>query len=287
MAKTYRNKLNEYQLTLLNFIRNEGIRKSAMSILSYMLTVNKRKNDDYQNYQAYKLEKDPNKLKISFGEFHKLYIRNHQQISIRTLKNRINTLAELNLIVISKINNTNVYQFIFDKLCDVPKDIPKDVPKLEEDEPIDSTSLSENFNEHKYINSKTSIKDLDFKHCPDFDYEKYIDGERKICDLEVVINKMFQLFELFKVRSSYVKEKVRAQLSKYYTTITAKHLDLYVARIISNVQVEYHSYWKARKLEERKAAERSKPIAFVGNCPSRNYSDDEYTFMENKLLNWE
>jgi Fe2+ or Zn2+ uptake regulation protein len=270
----YKNKLTDFQVNTLNLIENFDIRKSLMSIFSYMLIINTRKNELYGEYQIKLLEKDPDKLKVSFGELHRLYTRNHQKISLQTIKNRIEKLVELKLlIVVSKTKKTNVYKFVYEKSEIISNNVSNNENFTCEVDPIFDSNLQED----KYINSKSN-KDLDSNNSTEFDYENYVTVERKVCDWSMVCSKFDEICKALKIKNSWIKERVCSKLQKYYYTITVKHLESYIVKMISNARTEYHRSYEINA--------KNKKLCF-NNFEGRNYSANDYAFMEKRLLGWE
>lgn len=245
MAKYIKNcekNLTDYQLTVLNLIDNLEMRKSLMSTLAYMTIINDRKNNQYEEFQLSFLKKDPNKLKISFGELYELYKKNHKKLSLTTLKERVYKLIELGLLKISKSNHVNLYTFITSKpslsnsaLSGSSTSLPtsENVP-----EPIENTIVQET---ETTVYPVFVTKDLDSNAKHNEEYENYISAERKVTDWDVVCNKLTDLFKACRIKGSWIKERVIEKLYKYYTTVTAKYLDNYILRTIADAQKTYHA----------------------------------------------
>ena len=275
----YKIPLNEYQMNTLNLVENETIRDSLMSILAYTMKLNLEKTDLYKEHQLDFLKKEPNQLKLSFQSFYKRYnTKYHKKISLQTLKNRIEQLIDLKLLVVlRKEKKTNVYGFILEKTNDLSNNLSENVSEINCAEIVKSTVIEYNSNIEQILNSKT--KDLDSSEPTEFDYDRYIDAERKICDWSIVCAKVNQLFKALNVRSSRIKEYVIAKLSKYYTMITAKHLDIYITKMIVNAQEQSRSRWE----QTRNTMTYAPKLRFC-NFEGRDYN---YDSLEKKLLGWE
>jgi hypothetical protein len=264
----FEDKLNEYQFNKLNLIDNLDLRGSLISILSYMMIINDRKNDQYNEHQLDFLKKNSNELKISFSEFRKLYVKNHKKLSLTTVKERIYKLSELGLLKISKVNNINSYTFITEK-SEIPTTknctASTENTRLELNE--DFCSFVDNIN-----------KDLDSNNPEGFDYENYIDSEQKVSDWDLVCKKTQDIFKMLKVKNAWIKETVIAKLSKYYSNVTFKHLDKYICTMITNARQQYYNNYN--KLVKNAVA--APPLNFV-NFEPRNY---DYDALEERLLGW-
>ena len=281
---TYKIKLNNYQINTLNLIENKNIRESLMSILSYTIKLNSEKTELYNKHEFDFLKKEPNELKLSFQSFHTRYnTKYHKKISLQTLKNRIEQLIDLKLLVVlRKEKKTNVYGFILEKTNDLSNNLSKNMSEINCAEPVETTVFEDNSNREQILNSKTKNKDLDSSEPTLLDYDRYLDSERKVCDWSIVCTKANQLFKALKVRSSRIKECVIAKLSKYYTTITVKHLDVYITKMIINAKEQSRSKW-----EQTRNAMASAPKLKFCNFEGRQYTQEFYDSLEKKLLGWD
>ena len=279
---TYKIKLNNYQINTLNLIENKNIRESLMSILSYTIKLNSEKTELYNKHEFDFLKKEPNELKLSFQSFHTRYnTKYHKKISLQTLKNRIEQLIDLKLLVVlRKEKKTNVYGFILEKINDLSDNLSKNMSEINCAETVESTIFEDNSNIEQMLNSKIknniNTKDLDSSEPTLFDYDSYLDSERKVCDWSIVYTKANQLFKALKVRSSMIKECVIAKLSKYYTTITAKHLDIYITKMIINAREQSHSRWEQTR--------NTTPKLRFCNFEGRQYTQEYYAYLESNLL---
>lgn len=289
---TYKIKLTDYQLNTLNLIDNETIRQSLMSILSYTMKLNSEKTELYNEHQLEFLKKEPNELKLSFQSFYKRYnTKYHNKISLQTLKNRIQQLIDLKLLVVlRKEKKTNIYGFILEKTNDLSNNVSENVSEINCAEPIESTAFGHDTELEQILNTKTKnnintksinikTKDLDSNEPNGFDYDEYLGSERKVCDWSIVCTKANQLFKALKVRSSRIKECVISKLSKYYTTITAKHLDIYITKMIINAREQSNSNWEKTRNNMAQA-----PALRFCNFEGRQY---DYDALEKKLLGWD
>jgi len=290
--RKYKTQLNEYQLNTLNLVENKTIRDSLMSILSYTIKLNSEKTELYKEYQFDFLKKDPNELKLSFQSFHTRYnTKYHTKISLQTLKNRIEQLIDLKLLVVlRKEKKTNIYGFILEKTNDLSNNVSENVSEINCTETLEATMFEDNSSIEQILNYKTKnnintksinikTKDLDSNEPTSFDYDSYLDSERKVCDWSIVCTKANQLFKALKVRSSLIKECVIAKLSKYYTTITAKHLDIYITKMIINAREQSHSRW-----EQTRNTMASAPKLRFCNFEERQYTQEYYNYLESNLL---
>lgn len=289
---TYKVELNDYQINTLNLIENKNIRESLMSILSYTIKLNSEKTELYNYHEFDFLKKEPNELKLSFQSFYKRYnTKYHKKISLQTLKNRIEQLLDLKLLVVlRKEKKTNVYGFILEKTIDLSNNLSENMSEINCAEIVESTVIEDNSNIEQILNSKTKnnintksinikTKDLDSSEPTEFDYNSYIDAERKICDWSIVCTKANQLFKALNVKSSRIKECVIAKLSKYYTTITVKHLDIYITKMIINAREQSHRRW-----EQTRNTLASAPKLRFCNFEEREYTQEYYDYLESNLL---
>jgi len=286
---TYKIKLNDYQMNTLNLIENKNIRESLMSILSYTLKLNYEKTKLYKEYEFDFLKKEPNELKLSFQSFHTRYnTKYHKKLSLQTLKNRIEQLIDLKLLVVlRKEKKTNVYGFILEKINGLSNNLSENMSEINCAETVNSTVIEDNSNIEQILNSKTKnnintksinikTKDLDSNEPNEFDYDEYLDSERKVCDWNIVCTKANELFKALKVRSSRIKECVIAKLSKYYHTITTKHLESYITKMIINAREQSHSNWE----QSRNKIAQAPALSFC-NFEGRQY---DYAHLEKMAL---
>lgn len=151
MYKNYNIKLTELEKLRLNLIKNQSIRNSCMSILSYLIKKHTEEIKEYINAGLQHLM-DQTVFKISFRDFLKKYNRSHLKLSIGTLKNRIDLLLKLKLI---KRIDKSTYSFF---RHDLNKNLNKDLNKKNIDQTLENTSINTDSDKHKYINNKIDNK---------------------------------------------------------------------------------------------------------------------------------
>jgi hypothetical protein len=281
----YKIKFTAMELNKFNLISNENIRKSLMSVYMYMLKLNNKKNKAYIDAQLSHL-KETNKLNISFREFLALYNRNHTSLSIATFKDRIDKLISLGLISIEKAGKTFIYSFYrFFNINDNVNNKPNSVKPAQ---PIEDTNFEELYENHKYLNPER-VKDLDSNSCPstgdNFDYENYVEEQRKVCSWEYISNLLNKAFKLMKVRSSWIKGTVIDKVFKYYNNITAKHAMAYICTTIFNARNQHNTNYEKYIINNNSSSSNSTFNSF----PQRNYAEDfqgGWSGLEAALLGW-
>lgn len=146
----YKTNLIEEELNKLNLIENEAIRKSCMSILSYLIKKHTEENKKYTDANLENL-KDQSTFKISFRKFLEKYNRSHKKISLGTLKNRIDLLLKYKLI---NLESKSTYSFFRHNLN---KNLNKNLNTENIAESIVNTDVEVVEAEHKYLNNKINI----------------------------------------------------------------------------------------------------------------------------------
>lgn len=289
MSKEYTYEFNDYQNNRFAFIENKDIRASLMSVLAYLILYNEKRNEDYKKTGLKILEKQIDKLRVSFSILHKKYARNRKYrgkkvITLATLKDRIYTLVELGLLKIEKDRDVNLYSFIDCEETKISENLSGFLTSEKVPEVIENTTVNDN-DEKTLYNSVRDNKDLDSNSCKNnMDYEGYIDAERKVNDWSFVCKKLNELFKAFKVRSNWIKEQVISKLNKYYHTITIKHLESYICTCISNAQQQ--SYSKYQDIIKIQNCIPAAPV--ICNFEEREMYSDPIAMarLERTLLGW-
>ncbi|MCD3240827.1 hypothetical protein G8T75_12755 [Clostridium botulinum D/C] len=237
----YKTNLIEEELNKLNLIENESIRKSCMSILSYLIKKHIEENKKYIDTNLENL-KDQSTFKISFRTFLKKYNRSHKKLSLGTLKNRIDLLLKYELI---HLESKSTYSFFRHSLN---KNLNKNLNKENIAESINNTDVDAVVAEHKYLNTKiNNIKDLDTfnskqvtESVDNFDYESYLEQNKKCDNWDYVLNLLNKAFKAMKIKSQAIKGIVISKVYDYYTNITRKHAMSYITKTIINARDNYY-----------------------------------------------
>lgn len=263
------------ELNRFNLIQNDEIRKSAMSIYSYMLKLNENENKKLTELGLIET-KDIYKIKISFRKFLSAYNRNHFKISIATLKTRIDKLIELKLIAKETVQNVFRYtfcrylNFTFNKSSnELPNN--QNVP-----EAVENTNVDDDLHKHKDLNTRTYIQDLDsYKSQDNFDYEHYLSSNEK-CNWNEIISLLPKIFSLLKVKSQWIKGQVISKLYNYSEKITKKHMVKYICSVIINARRDYYNNYS-------KYVQNQQVNAQWNDYEQRTY---DFNVLEKKLLGW-
>lgn len=221
----YKYTLNYEEKSILNSIENSKIRNSLMSIYTYL-----------------NLKSEDNILAISFSKLlsnYKKYKRNvDTNISRSTLENRIKKLVEIKLVKITKIKNINQYVLynskFFNQELDDFLDDSKQVQSTE------NTSLESNSILHKYINNINK----DYKDSYSNSDNNNLDNLKKCSSLVDVRNRVRELLNKLRVKSTWIKDRVLNKLTKYYRKITIKFLDNYINKAIEDSRKQYYANYK-------------------------------------------
>lgn len=286
MSITYKYKFTDYELQKLNLITNDSIKLSLMSILSYMKLYNQNRNTDYEMHRLDMLKKDADQLKISFENLHDAYVKflkkhgNKQYIiSLQTLKNRLEKLIELKLlIVVSKIKKTNVYAFI--------SNVSENISDIENITSLENTCVQDELLCPKYINNK-------YINTYTLNTTDVVKSEvEKVHALDLV----HDVFNDLKVKSKVIKSMVIAKLKniildaagaiKYIVTVLTEKTEQYnLMRVKYAQQVAKTKYSKSKNsYKPNTAKERG-----FNNFDAREYYDDPIAMksLEKKLLGWD
>lgn len=272
----YKIEFTDQEKNKFNLIENENIRKSCMSVYMYLLKINDNINTSYDNANVKHL-KDSNKLKISYRKFIDKYCRYHGKISIKTLKERMDKLKELGLIIIEVIKNTNVYSFCRFEGNTISNN---NVNNTENVTCVRNTNIEADSNLPKYLNLKINYNYL---YSNSTDGTNNYDIEQEKCSLDFILELAKESFKKMKVKSNYIKNKVIQKLNKYYNTIVKINALSYVTTIINNTREESNSnYNKYVGIKYNKIQQ--KPLRFCSYSGQREY---DYAALERKLLGWD
>lgn len=240
--KNYKVTFTDKENNLFNTIQRENTRNSVMSLYSYLIG----KTTD-------------GSISFSYRPFLKKYNRSHKEISVGTLKNRINTLVELGLLTVTKVKQTCTYKL--NRFLNSSKPV----------ESIENTNLEPIKEKHKYINNINNI-DIDlYSNSKKFDADRY----KKCTSLVDVRRKVRELLKVCRVKSNWIKDTVLVKVSKAYRNITVKFLENYILKSIESAREQYKKNW----------------IKYTSIKPERlaNFTQREYDYdvLEKQLLGWE
>lgn len=279
----YKIKFYVLELNKFNLIESDNIRKSAMSIYSYMIKLNSKKNEEYNKAGVDHL-KDETKFCISMSEFLKLYNRSHDKISIRTLKNRIDLLEELQLIAIDKTAKTNTYSFC--RYIPVNEEVNEKVNEEKVAETVENTDIEVIESEHKDLNTKTPIMIYDNINTSIESVENKLNlnDEEKVDSFAVIYDDVVEVCKENRIKSSYhffqICEGLRNAIEKG-NGITKKFYRNYILKTVLN--------YKAKLQKLRKGYTKSIKINMSNKDTFNNYPQRSYNYneLEKKLLGWQ
>lgn len=285
-TKKYKIIFNEDELCKFNIIENETIRSNCMSIYFYLLKLNNKKNEELKEAGAEHL-KCTTKFAISYRKFLKQYIRNHEKISLPTLKNRIDQLIKIGLLAVEKIKNSFVYSFHRFTTNEKVNELPNNIKPIE---PIENTPLANGGDLPKYQNPK-GIKDLDSNNCTpivdNFDYNQYIQEQEKCDSWDFVSDKIEKVFSLMKVKSQWIKGQVIDRISKSYTNITKKYCIAYICSAVHSARNQSKSNYYKYVMADKYNNNHNNSTGTFNNCMQRDYSSKQLRNIEYALLGWE
>lgn len=261
-----------------NLLENQRIKESCMSVYSYLLKLNMEKNDRLGESSL----NNSNEITISMRDFIRRYKKHHPILSIRTLKNRIDTLIKLGLITVQKIKNSFAYSFARYKST---HEVNKKVNNTKIPESIENANPNVGDSKPKYLNinyyydyDSNSLNTLHNEN--DFDKEKYIATQEK-CSWEFACDIMTDAFIKLRV-NKFIKARVLEKITKYYSKITRKHAETYIIKTIKNAIIDNENSFKQRVLNNT--------YSTFNDFPQRRYdgSDGEFTLkdFENKALDY-
>ena len=248
--------LEERDFHVLNQIEYKESRRKAQSILRFI-----RKGILLNN----------GSWSISFSKIHKDYndwvnkkkkkrpeLKN---ISLKQIKNIVNKLKDLGLLIIKNIKKRNCY-FL---------PLPKKLPNNENITTPDTTSLDDNQVIPRYIRNNNIDIDSNSK-LKKFNANMY----EKCTSLVDVRKKVKELLKIARIKSSWIKNKVLTKLSENYRNITVKFLESYINTVIENTKNTYYSNYK-------KYIKNNKNNRVLPNFTERNYSEDYWEYLEKNL----
>lgn len=213
--KNYKTKFTEKEINQFNTIGRQATKESTMSLYSYLIQKAEKE------IEAGKC----GKLNFSYRQFLKQYNRSHKSISLGSLKNRLDTLISLGLLIVKKVKQS--CEYILNRFLNSSKVI----------ESTEKTNLKHNDSEHKYINNNINIDiDLYSNSEKKFDSSKY----KKCTSLIDVRRKTIELLKIKKVKSSWIKERVLIKVTQNYRKITVKFLENYILKIITSQRELYY-----------------------------------------------
>ncbi len=172
---------------------------------------------------------------ISFSKIHKDYndwvnkkkkkrpeLKN---ISLKQIKNIVNKLKDLGLLIIENVKKRNCY-FL---------PLPNKLPNNENITIPDTTSIEGNQATPRYIRNNNIDIDSN-SNSKEFNADMY----EKCTSLVDVRNKVKELLKAARVKSSWIKNKVLTKLSENYRNITVKFLESYINTVIIGRTLEIH-----------------------------------------------
>ena len=249
--------LEERDFHVLNQIEYKESRRKAQSILRFI-----RKGILLNN----------GSWSISFSKIHKDYndwvnkkkkkrpeLKN---ISLKQIKNIVNKLKDLGLLIIENVKKRNCY-FL---------PLPNKLPNNENITMTDITSIECNQVTPRYIRNNNIDIDSN-SNSKEFNADMY----EKCTSLVDVRNKVKELLKAARVKSSWIKNKVLTKLSENYRNITVKFLESYINTVIENTRNTYYSNY--RKYIKNNTNNRVLP-----NFTERNYSKDYWEYIEKFII---
>ncbi|MBO3339202.1 plasmid replication protein, partial [Clostridium perfringens] len=182
-------------------------------------------------------------------------------ISLKQIKNIVNKLKDLGLLIIENVKKRNCY-FL---------PLPNKLPNNENITIPDTTSIEGNQTTPRYIRNNNIDIDSN-SNSKEFNADMY----EKCTSLVDVRSKVKELLKAARVKSSWIKNKVLTKLSENYRNITVKFLESYINTVIENTRNTYYSNY--RKYIKNNANNRVLP-----NFTERNYSKDYWKYLEENL----
>ncbi|WP_039241160.1 hypothetical protein [Clostridium botulinum] len=297
MCKNYKTNLIEEELNKLNLIENESIRKSCMSILSYLIKKNTEENKKYLDTNLENL-KDQSTFKISLRKFLGKYNRSHQKISLGTLKNRIDLLIKYKLI---NLESKSTYSFFRYRLN---KDLNKNLNNENIAESIVNTGVNVIDAEHKYLNNKININNNINNSVEHVTQTKIF-----VTNIEEIKEQLEHYISKFNIKYDFAIKEVKRRVKKiiYRGSLRFKGVENYLisilnsvknyfipncfsnknkSKIINNTASVEEDIITATKIDKTNYNIKNnfKKIDFFNNYPQRHYDFDS---LEKKLLGWE
>ena len=215
--------LEERDFHVLNQIEYKESRRKAQSILRFI-----RKGILLNN----------GSWSISFSKIHKDYndwvnkkkkkrpeLKN---ISLKQIKNIVNKLKDLGLLIIENVKKKNCY-FL---------PLPNKLPNNENITTTDTTSIEGNQATPRYIRNNNI--DIDsYSNSQNFDSAKY----KKCNSLVDVRRRVRELLDNARVKSSFIRDSILNGVTKNYRNITEKFLDNYILKAIENARLKAIKTW--------------------------------------------
>lgn len=248
--------LEERDFHILDQIEYKESKRKAQSILRFIKKGILLNNGSW-SISFSKIHEDYNKW-INKNKKRRPELKN---ISLKQIKNIVNKLKDLGLLIIKNVKKRNCY-FL---------PLPNKLPNNENITPIDITSLDENYSVPRNIRNNNIDIDSN-SNSKEFNADMY----EKCTSLVDVREKVKELLKAARVKSSWIKNKVLTKLSENYRNITIKFLESYINKVIENTRhTHYSNYGKYTK---NNANNRVQP-----NFTERDYSKDYWKYLEENL----
>lgn len=231
-TRTYKRKFNDKEMNIFNTMENELVRQSTMSVYSYFM---KLIEEDGVNGE----------LLISYRKFIKRYNYYHKKICLSTMKNRIDCLEELGLLLVRKESRKTYFKLTTSESV-IPT--PAHIDEVENEEmnnkmndtesPLspETTSIKADDTSCKTETATKNIIDIDSNNNQvaksGIPYETYKEIAPKVTDIALVCSRARELCKELGIRTAKIVNAVIGALIPRYRTITVAHLDNYIRKVI-------------------------------------------------------
>lgn len=211
----------------------------------------------------------------SIDNIYKMYNRSHKYyISTGQLKNIINRLSDLGLIVIAKVKKRNVYKIPMAKI------VPNKLADNKTSEDTENTNIEEDLKNHRYIDSCKDNNNIYTNTTAD--YGKTIESE------EEAVAITGQAIKTLKVKSKWVINATIETIKQCYSKIHRLGAFKYISKVILKLQAISKSVYKNTHVYNaavKQYRSNDKTNRF-NSFTQRERSQEEWKDLEHRLLGW-